>query len=180
MRSSIPIRPRSRGASSRRCRRPRKSGRWSRSASPLPAGSLVHAGSGRSSSRPRAERGTEQWKEWRQSAEWQEWCQARAPVVAAQRRAAAAAARQAGGEGPVRRKSRRGLRIATAVTHASCDWPSRGWAMPARVRFSSLWVGMTAWRRRASDRRSRTAERHARNRRPPARRPRHPIAISAR
>jgi large subunit ribosomal protein L17 len=33
-----------------------------------------------------ADRGTEQWKQWRQSAQWQEWCQARAPVVAAQRR----------------------------------------------------------------------------------------------
>jgi large subunit ribosomal protein L17 len=36
---------------------------------------------------PRAERGTEQWKQWRQSSEWREWCNARAPVVAAQRRA---------------------------------------------------------------------------------------------
>jgi large subunit ribosomal protein L17 len=35
----------------------------------------------------RAEHGTEQWKQWRQSTEWREWCQARAPYVAAQRRA---------------------------------------------------------------------------------------------
>ncbi|MHB0958480.1 MAG: bL17 family ribosomal protein [Pirellulaceae bacterium] len=34
-----------------------------------------------------AERGSDQWKQWRQSAEWREWCEARAPVVAAQRRA---------------------------------------------------------------------------------------------
>jgi large subunit ribosomal protein L17 len=34
-----------------------------------------------------AERGTEQWKQWRQSANWQEWCKSRAPAVAARRRA---------------------------------------------------------------------------------------------
>ncbi len=34
-----------------------------------------------------AERGTEQWKQWRQSANWQEWCKARGPAVAARRRA---------------------------------------------------------------------------------------------
>ena len=33
-----------------------------------------------------AERNSEQWKMWRQSAKWQDWCKARAPVVAAQRR----------------------------------------------------------------------------------------------
>jgi len=34
-----------------------------------------------------AVRGTDQWKQWRQSANWQEWCKARAPAVAARRRA---------------------------------------------------------------------------------------------
>jgi len=34
-----------------------------------------------------AERNTESWKAWRQSAQWREWCKARAPYVAAQRRA---------------------------------------------------------------------------------------------
>lgn len=34
-----------------------------------------------------AERGTEQWKQWRASEQWQQWCHARAPVVAARRRA---------------------------------------------------------------------------------------------
>lgn len=34
-----------------------------------------------------AERGTEQWREWRGSGQWQDWCNARAPVVAARRRA---------------------------------------------------------------------------------------------
>ena len=34
-----------------------------------------------------AERGTEQWRAWRNSAEWQEWNKAIAPVVAARRRA---------------------------------------------------------------------------------------------
>ena len=32
-----------------------------------------------------AKRGTDAWKEWRQSGRWQAWCAARAPVVAAQR-----------------------------------------------------------------------------------------------
>ncbi len=34
-----------------------------------------------------AERGTEQWRQWRTSGDWQQWCAARAPVVAARRRA---------------------------------------------------------------------------------------------
>lgn len=34
----------------------------------------------------KAERGTENWKSWRQSDNWQKWCAARAPVVAARRR----------------------------------------------------------------------------------------------
>jgi large subunit ribosomal protein L17 len=34
-----------------------------------------------------AERGTDQWKQWRQSANWQEWCKARCPAVTARRRA---------------------------------------------------------------------------------------------
>jgi len=34
-----------------------------------------------------AERGTDQWRSWRQSNEWQEWNKAIAPVVAARRRA---------------------------------------------------------------------------------------------
>lgn len=34
-----------------------------------------------------AERGTDQWREWRKSDQWQQWCEARAPVVAARRRA---------------------------------------------------------------------------------------------
>jgi large subunit ribosomal protein L17 len=33
-----------------------------------------------------AERGSDEWKKWRQSDEWQEWANARAPVVAARRR----------------------------------------------------------------------------------------------
>ena len=33
-----------------------------------------------------AERGTEQWREWRKSGQWQDWANARAPVVAARRR----------------------------------------------------------------------------------------------
>jgi large subunit ribosomal protein L17 len=33
-----------------------------------------------------AERGTEEWRSWRQSDRWQEWTAARAPVVAARRR----------------------------------------------------------------------------------------------
>ena len=50
-----------------------------------------------------ANRGTEQWKQWRQSAQWQDWCKARAPVVAAQRRVLQLLGDQASGEGPVRR-----------------------------------------------------------------------------
>jgi large subunit ribosomal protein L17 len=34
-----------------------------------------------------AERGSDDWREWRKSAQWQQWCAARAPVVAARRRA---------------------------------------------------------------------------------------------
>ncbi len=34
-----------------------------------------------------AERGSEQWREWRQSSQWQQWAAARAPAVAARRRA---------------------------------------------------------------------------------------------
>lgn len=34
-----------------------------------------------------AGRGTDQWREWRQSEAWQQWCAARAPVVTARRRA---------------------------------------------------------------------------------------------
>lgn len=33
-----------------------------------------------------AERGSDEWKKWRQSDEWQKWATARAPVVAARRR----------------------------------------------------------------------------------------------
>jgi len=33
-----------------------------------------------------AERGSDEWKRWRQSEDWQEWASARAPVVAARRR----------------------------------------------------------------------------------------------
>ena len=33
-----------------------------------------------------AERGTDQWRQWRGSGQWQDWCNARAPVVAARRR----------------------------------------------------------------------------------------------
>jgi large subunit ribosomal protein L17 len=33
-----------------------------------------------------AERGTDAWKQWRQSEDWQKWAEARAPVVAARRR----------------------------------------------------------------------------------------------
>ena len=33
-----------------------------------------------------AERGSDEWKKWRQSDEWQKWASARAPVVAARRR----------------------------------------------------------------------------------------------
>jgi large subunit ribosomal protein L17 len=33
-----------------------------------------------------AERGTEQWRQWRTSGQWQDWANARAPVVAARRR----------------------------------------------------------------------------------------------
>lgn len=35
---------------------------------------------------PPAERGTEQWKSWRQSDQWQKWAAARAPAVNARRR----------------------------------------------------------------------------------------------
>lgn len=35
----------------------------------------------------RAERGSDEWKDWRRSDRWQKWAQARAPVVAARRRA---------------------------------------------------------------------------------------------
>lgn len=34
-----------------------------------------------------AERGTAEYRQWRNSSEWQEWCNARAPAVAARRRA---------------------------------------------------------------------------------------------
>ncbi len=34
-----------------------------------------------------AERGSNEWRQWRTSTQWQDWCQARAPVVAARRRA---------------------------------------------------------------------------------------------
>lgn len=34
-----------------------------------------------------AERGSDEWKKWRQSEAWQQWCNARAPAVAARRRA---------------------------------------------------------------------------------------------
>lgn len=34
-----------------------------------------------------AERGSDQWRQWRDSSQWQDWCSARAPVVAARRRA---------------------------------------------------------------------------------------------
>lgn len=33
-----------------------------------------------------AQRGTEQWRQWRQSEQWQQWAAARAPAVAARRR----------------------------------------------------------------------------------------------
>ena len=35
---------------------------------------------------PSAERGSDEWKKWRQSDQWQKWANARAPVVAARRR----------------------------------------------------------------------------------------------
>jgi large subunit ribosomal protein L17 len=35
---------------------------------------------------PPAERGTDAWKQWRQSENWQKWVSARAPVVTARRR----------------------------------------------------------------------------------------------
>ncbi len=48
--------------------------------------SLEHADKAREFE-TQAERGSDEWKTWRQSENWQRWCAARAPVLAARRRA---------------------------------------------------------------------------------------------
>ena len=65
--------------------RPRKSARWSRSASRLPAARSMRK-IGAAEFDTNADRGTEQWQSWRESDQWQEWNQAMAPPVAARRR----------------------------------------------------------------------------------------------
>ena len=168
-------RPRSRAGSSPRCRRPRRSARWSSAASPSPAAPCPTRKPA-DELEPNAERNSEHGGPGGSSERWQEWNQTIAPVVAARRRAL----RLLGDKQAVRilfdehcpplRRSRRRLHPRAAA----------GQAPPGRRRHagrsSSSSARTTASAARPPGRRSRSRKRN-RKRKPSrsSRRPRAPI-----